>query len=81
MSVEERLDRIDENLKLVLLLVKGNHLDTSDKGMTGKVADQELRIRKMEDNQKKVAYTFAGMCAIAGYAGLKLLQTLFASLK
>lgn len=81
MSSEERLAHIDKNVTLLLLLVQGNTLDKNDKGLTGKIVEQEARIKKLEDDHKKVTYTVGGMLIIAGYYGWKLFQSIFSAIK
>lgn len=65
-TIEQQVAETNKNVNLILILLQGHEMDKTDKGMIGKVHDQEVRIEKFEKKIERITWTMAGMCVTAG---------------
>lgn len=79
-TVENKLEQLDksvggtnENVKLVISLLKGNELDKSDGGLIGEHNDLKKRIERLEKFKDRMFWV---LITAAGITGLNLFQLL-----
>jgi hypothetical protein len=58
-SLDERME-IEEDLKILLILLKGNKMNSSDKGLIGVINDISNRLLKLEQLKNKFIWWIAG---------------------
>jgi hypothetical protein len=72
-GVEEKIGNIDKNVNLMVILLRGNEFDSSDRGMIGKQTEQDRRIERLEKFKDKMIWVMIGAGVIGG---LNLVQVI-----
>lgn len=62
---ENTMMEVEEDVKLILMILKGNELDKSDGGIIGGYREMKARIDKLEKFRDKIVYVIAGVSATA----------------
>lgn len=65
-GVENKIENIDKNVNLMVILLRGNQFDSNDKGMIGKQSDQDKRIERLEKFKDKAIWFLVGAGVIGG---------------
>lgn len=67
-KVQDSTEALNDDLKEVLHLLKGNPLNEKDNGIVGTVIESKAKIEKLEKFKDKVIYVLIGASLTAGYA-------------
>lgn len=72
-TVENKIENIDKNVNLMVILLRGNEFDSNDRGMIGKQSEQDRRIERLEKFKDKMIWVMVGAGVIGG---LNLVQVI-----
>lgn len=72
-AISEKQDSTSKNVYEILAILRG---DDFAGGMISAVKDHEVRIKKLEETNKKVGWTFAGLAMAGGYGLWEILKKL-----
>lgn len=73
----KELHEISKNVSDILSLLRGNHLDKNDKGLTGMVDDHDDRLTKLEKFKDRATWMIIGMAAPASWGIIQMLLAIF----
>lgn len=72
-GVEGTLEKVNKNVSLMVILLRGNEFDSNDRGMIGKQSEQDRRIDRLERFKDKMIWVMVGAGVIGG---LNLIQVI-----
>lgn len=75
-TVTTKVNTLDVKFDLLLAVLRGNAINTDDKGLLGKSTDHENRITKLENKFNKAIWIAVGV-ALATGVGLREIVGLF----
>jgi hypothetical protein len=73
----DSLMELEEDLKLTLMLLKGNELNKEDTGLIGTVVDLKARVIKLEKFRDRAIYLIVGFSFGAGWAISDIIKRVF----
>lgn len=65
-GVEGTLEKVNKNVSLMVILLRGNEFDSNDRGMIGKQSEQDRRIDRLERFKDKMIWVMVGAGVIGG---------------
>lgn len=75
-EVERQITQVDVKVSNILVLLKGNELDNSDRGMIGDIKDFEKRLTRLEVMKDRATWFFIGISIPAGWGIIDIIQSI-----
>ena len=76
-NLESKLEDVYTKVSSILILMKGHHMDDTDRGMIGELKDHEQRITYIEKIKDRFAYFLIGLALPAGWGIIDIIKTVF----
>lgn len=80
-GVEEKVNNIDKNVNLMVILLRGNEFDKSDGGMIGEQTELRRRLDRLEKFKDKMIWVLVGASLVTGLNLVQLIDMVITALK